>query len=112
LFESLGFNSTIAKRIKGKWKFKSLNYDKLNKFQVSFRRYEYSLGFKTYWVGTKLDFSGNNAAHFYKSIKIQSLNLDIFDFQLTSFTRFDISYFTKLKTTNQTESIKVFMKKF
>lgn len=111
LFESLEFNSTIAKRINGKWKFKSLNYDKLNKFQVSFRRYDYNLEFKTYWVGTKLYFSGNNGAHFYKSIKIQSLNLDIFDLQLTNFTRLDITYFTELKTTNQTESIKAFMKK-
>jgi hypothetical protein len=36
LSESLGFNSTIVKKINGKWKSESLNYDKLNKFQVSF----------------------------------------------------------------------------
>lgn len=59
----------------------------------------------------KVYFSGNNAAHFYKSIKIQPLNLDIFDFQRTSVARFDINYLTELKTTNQTESIKTFMTK-
>jgi len=111
LFELLGFNSTITKKINGKWKSESLNYDKLNKFQVSFRQYDYNPEFKSYWVGTKVYFSGNNAAHFYKSIKIQPLNLDIFDFQRTSLARFDINYLTELKTTNQTESIKTFMTK-
>ena len=111
LFELLGFNSTITKKINGKWKSESLNYDKLNKFQVSFRQYDYNPEFKSYWVGTKVYFSGNNAAHFYKSIKIQPLNLDIFDFQRTSLARFDINYLTELKTTTQTESIKTFMTK-
>ena len=111
LSESLGFNSTIVKNINGKWKSKSLNYDKLNKFQVSFRQYDYNPEFKSYWVGTKVYFSGNNAAHFYSYIKIHSLNLDIFDFQRTSLARFDINYFRELKTTNQTESINIFMKK-
>jgi hypothetical protein len=111
LSESLGFNSTIVKKINSKWKSESLNYDKLNKFQVSFRQYDYNPEFKSYWVGTKVYFSGNNAAHFYSYIKIHSLNLDIFDFQWTSLARFDINYFRELKTTNQTESIKIFMKK-
>ena len=91
LSESLGFNSTIVKKINGKWKSESLNYDKLNKFQVSFRQYDYNPEFKSYWVGTKVYFSGNNAAHFYSYIKIHSLNLDIFDFQRTSLARFDIN---------------------
>lgn len=101
LFELLGFNSTITKKINGKWKSESLNYDKLNKFQVSFRQYDYNPEFKSYWVGTKVYFSGNNAAHFYKSIKIQPLNLDIFDFQRTSLARFYINYLTELKIKNK-----------
>jgi hypothetical protein len=111
LFQSLGFHSTITKKINGKWKSESLNYEKLNKFQVSFRQYDYNPEFKSSWVGTKVYFSGNNAAHFYKFIKIQPLNLDIFDFQRSSLARFDINYFIELKTTNQTESIKTFMTK-
>ena len=30
LFETFGFNSTIVKRINGKWKSESLNYDSQN----------------------------------------------------------------------------------
>ena len=41
LFELLGFNSTITKKINGKWKFEFLNYDKLNKFQVSFSQFSF-----------------------------------------------------------------------
>lgn len=109
LFELLGFNSTITKKINVKWKFEYLNYDKLNKFQVSFRQYDYNPEFKSYWVGTKVYFSSNNAAHFYKFIKIQPLNLDIFDFQRTSLGRLDTNYLKELKTTNQTESPKTFI---
>jgi len=38
LFRAFGFNSTIIKRINGKWKPESLNYDRQNQFQLSFRR--------------------------------------------------------------------------
>jgi len=105
-FEHLASILHYYKKINGKWKSESLNYDRQNQFQASFRQYNYTPEFKSYWVGTKVYFSGNNAAHFYKSIKIQPLNLDIFDFQRTSLARFDINYLTELKTTNQTESIK------
>lgn len=84
------------------WKFESLNYDKLNKFQVFFRQYDYNPEFKSYEVGTKICFSGDNAAYFYKSIKIQPLNLDIFDFQSISLARFNVNCLTELKTSNQT----------
>jgi len=81
LSESLGFNSTIAaKRINDKWKSESWNYHKLNKFQVSFRKYSYNQEFRSYWVGTKVYFSWNNGAHFYSSIKKHTLKFDIFDF--------------------------------
>jgi DNA relaxase NicK len=62
-----------------------LNYDSRNQFQVSFRQHEYDLG-------TKIDFSGNNAAQFYSFIKNHQLNWDIFDLQRTSLSRFNLYY--------------------
>jgi len=67
LFQNFAFNSTIAKIINGKWKSESLNYASQNQFQVSFRQYEYDPEAKSFWVGTKIDFSGKNAAQFYYS---------------------------------------------
>ena len=69
LFRAFGFNSTITKRINGKWKSESLNYHRQNEFQVSFRQHEYDPESKSFWVGTKIDFSGN----FYSSIKTHHL---------------------------------------
>lgn len=113
LFQSLGFNSILKRRNNAEWKSEVLNYDKLNQFQVSFQQYCYNPEFKSYWVGTKVYFSGNNAAHFYKSIRVQPLHLDIFDFQRTSLARFDINYFTNFQKKNETEliNIKTFMEK-
>ena len=71
LFQNLGFNSTIVKIINGKWKSKSLNYTSQNQFQVSFRHQEYDPEVKSFWVGTKIDFSGKNADQFYNLIKEQ-----------------------------------------
>jgi len=107
--EKFGFNSVVKKAKKGN--FECLIDTAENKFQVSFRQYDSNPEFKSYSVGTKVYFSGNNAANFYNSIKRHPLNLDIFDFQRTSLARFDINYLRELKTTNQTESIKIFMKK-
>lgn len=61
LFQTFGFNSTMTKRINGKWKSESFNYHRQNDFQVSFRQHEYDPETKSFWVGTKIDFSGNNA---------------------------------------------------
>ena len=72
---------------------KDLNYDSINKFQVSFRQHEYDPETKSFWVGTKIDFSGNNAAQFYNIIKQQKFDWDIFDLQRTSLSRFDLYYF-------------------
>ena len=86
LFELLGFNSTITKKINGKWKSESLNYDKLNKFQVSFRQYDYNPEFKSYWVGTQVIFSGKGADYFFKLIKTE-----IFDWNLLKFDGHSLS---------------------
>lgn len=47
LFQAFGFNSTITRIIKGKWKSKDLNYNSMNKFQISFRQHEYDCEFYT-----------------------------------------------------------------
>ena len=64
LTESLGFNSIIGKIINGNWKSEFLKYDKLNKFQVSFQQYDSNPEFKSYWVRTKVYFSGNKEVYF------------------------------------------------
>jgi len=62
-FEAFGFNSTLVKRINGKWKPQVLKYDSRNQFQVSFRQYEYDPESKSFWVGSQIHFSGKNAAY-------------------------------------------------
>jgi len=54
-----------------------LNYNSINKFQISFRQHEYDPEIKSFWVGTKIDFSGNNATQFYKIIQQQKFDWDI-----------------------------------
>ena len=36
LFQVIGFSSTVTRIINGKWKSKDLNYNSINKFQISF----------------------------------------------------------------------------
>jgi len=112
LFQAFGFNSTITRIIKGKWKSKDLNYNNINKFQVSFRQHQYDSKIKSFCVGTKIDFSGNNATQFYKIIQQQKFNWDIFDVQRTSLSRFDLNYLRELKTNEQNQDIEIFMEKY
>ena len=52
-----------------------IGYHDLNKkYKVSIRQYT---GSKGYWVGTKVIFSGKDAAHFYKLIKTQKFDWKI-----------------------------------
>jgi len=111
LFRTFGFNSTIIKRINGKWKSESLNYDKLNKFQVSFRQHEYDPEAKSFWVGTKIYFSGKNAAQIYKGIRAQKLDWNIFQPYSLSVSRFDLCYFRETKPTEQKGDLELFMNK-
>jgi len=111
LFETFGFNSTIAKRINGKWKSESLNYDRQNQFQASFRQYEYDPEAKSFWVGTKIYFSGKNAAQIYKGIQTQKFDWNIFDLTKTSLARFDLCYFRETKPIEQKGDFELFMNK-
>jgi hypothetical protein len=111
LFEAFGFNSTIAKRINGKWKSESLNYDSQNQFQVSFRQHQYDPEAKSFWVGTKIYFSGKNAAQIYNIIQTQKFDWNIFDLTKTSLARFDLCYFRETKAIEQKGDLELFMNK-
>ena len=111
LFRAFGFNSTIIKRINGKWKSESLNYDRQNQFQVSFRQHEYDPEAKSFWVGTKINFSGNNAAQFYKLIQSQKLDWNSFQPYRLSLSRFDLCYFRETKPNQQKGDLELFMNK-
>ena len=47
------------------------------RYKVSIRQYT---GSKGYWVGTKIIFSGKDAAYFYKLVKTQRFNWDLLKF--------------------------------
>lgn len=70
----------------------SIKFHGLKKrYKVSIRQYT---GSKGYWVGTKIIFSGKNAAYFYKLIKIQRFDWDLlkFDEHRLSLGRIDLCF--------------------
>ena len=101
LFQNFGFNSTVAKRIKGKWKSESLNYTSQTQFQVSFRQHEYDPELNSFWSGCKINFSGTNADYLYTLIKEGKLDWNIFQLSNLSLSRFDLCYFRERKLTDQ-----------
>ena len=107
LFQNFRFNSTIAKRINGKWKSESLNYASQNQFQVSFRQHEYDPEFNSFWSGCKIDFSGTNADYLYTLIKEGKLDCNIF--KDVSLSRFDIHYFRKSNSVDSNQRVKDFL---
>jgi hypothetical protein len=109
LFQNFGFNSTIAKRINGKWKSESLNYASQNRFQVSFRQHEYDPEAKSFWVGTKISFSGKNAAQIYSYIQRHEFDWTIFNPYKIKLGRFDLCYFRETKPTEQKGDLELFM---
>ena len=64
------------------------------KYKVSIRQYT---GSKGYWVGTKIIFSGKNAAYFYKLIQTQRFDWGLFisskSISLGNSTLINIRYF-------------------
>lgn len=114
LFHNFGFNSTFAKRIDGKWKTKSLLHTSQNQFQVSFRQYQYDPQIKSFWAGTKINFSGENAEQFYKIVQQHKFNWNIFDLDVTTIVRLDICYFRENQSQNtdpNDQKLKRFMEK-
>ena len=118
LFQNLGFNSTIVKIINGKWKSEYLNYARQNRFQVSFRQHEYDPEVKSFWVGTKIDFSGKNADRFYKDIRAQKIswylfktqNLKLAKSKKLTLNRIDLCYSKTKKDIDTTQSFESFLK--
>lgn len=111
LFQHFDFNSIITKKVNGKWKSQGLNNNPRNQFQVSFRQHEYEPESKSFWVGTKIDFSGKNAAQIYKIIQAQNFDWDIFQPYVLSLSRFDLCYFRQTKLTDQRDNLELFMTK-
>ena len=107
LFQNFGFNSTVAKRINGKWKSESLNYASQTQFQVSFRQHEYNPELNSFWSGYKINFSGTNANYLYTLIKQGKLDWDIF--KDVSLSRFDINYFRKSNSVDSNQRVKDFL---
>ena len=60
------------------------------KYKISVGQYR---GFKGYWVGTQIIFSGKDAAHFYKLIKTEKFDWNPlkFDEHSLSLSRIDLS---------------------
>lgn len=110
LFQNFNFNSTIFKKINYKWKSESLNYDSQNQFQVAFWQHEYNPEVKSFWEGTKVHFSGTNAAQIYKIIQTQKFDWKIFQPYKISLSRFDLYYFKEIKIESQVD-LELFMKK-
>jgi hypothetical protein len=70
------------------------------KYKVSIRQYT---GSKGYWVGTKIIFSGKDAAYFYKLIQTQRFDWDLlkFDEHSLSLGRIDVCYDRELNSTDR-----------
>lgn len=110
-FQAFGFNSTIVKRIHGKWKPQVLKYDSRNRFQVSFRQYDYDPESKSFWVGIQIHFSGKNAAYLYSCIKEDRFDWNLLELQRISLGRFDLHYFRKSEARDSNQEIEDFMEK-
>lgn len=66
-------------------------HDLKKKYKVSIRQYT---GSKGYWIGTKIIFSGKNAAYFYKLVKTQRFDWNLLKFNQHSLTlgRIDLCF--------------------
>lgn len=87
-----------------------MNYDSQNQFQVAFWQHEYHPEVKSFWEGTKIHFSGTNAAQIYKIIQAQKFNWNIFQPYKLSLSRFDLCYFKEIKIESQVD-LESFMNK-
>lgn len=72
-------------------KQETLFFNSKNKYQVYFRVYKYS---DIYWDGVKIDFSGNNGNQFYKSIRNNEVNWEMFNYEKNiRLSRIDLCYY-------------------
>jgi hypothetical protein len=61
----LGFNSILAEKIDQKWETIELYTQPTNHCKVEFHQHLYEPKNKKFWVGTKINFTGENANYFY-----------------------------------------------
>ena len=107
LFESFGFNATFTReQLDQRETF--FSSDK-NSYQVVFRHYDYNPKAKSFWEGTKVDFTGENAKHFYNQIKKNQLDWKIFDLTILTLARIDVNYLRQPKIIDINQSIEDFM---
>jgi hypothetical protein len=107
LFESFGFNSTfLRKQLNQRETF--FSSDK-NSYEVIFIHSDYMPKAKNFWEGTKIDFTGKNAEHFYNQIKKNQLDRKIFDLTKLIFARIDLYYLRHTKPGNTNQSVEEFM---
>ena len=112
LFESFGFNSTFISydRTQG-WQEKKIFYMSKNQHKVSFHQFEYNPQIKSFWVGTKIHFSGENGNQVYNQVKKNQFNWGIFDDLNVTLSRMDVCYFRGTKLNDENELIEDFMEK-
>lgn len=106
LFEQLHFNSTFAKGHNGT--ARSWFYLPKNQHQVSFRQLEHDPASKSFWEGTIMHFSGNNAAQFYKIIQAQKFDWNILKSKYFSLGRIDLYYLRESQLTDQESPLERF----
>jgi hypothetical protein len=107
LFESFGFNATF-KREQLDQKETFFSSDK-NSHEVNFVHYDYNPKVKSFWEGTKVNFTGDNAKYFYNQIKNNQLDRNIFDLTKFTFARIDVNSLRESKITDTNQSIEDFM---
>jgi len=112
LFESFGFNSTFISydRTQG-WEEKKIFYMSKNQHKVSFHQFDYNPQIKSFWVGTKIHFSGGNGCQVYNQVKKNQFNWGIFDGLSVTLSRMDVCYFRGTKLNDQNELLEDFMEK-
>jgi len=99
--KKLELNSTF--RESGKRSSQSLISCPANKFNVLFVQ-----TCLKYWSGTKLIFSSENGAHFYKLVQEKKVDWEILKLESLSLSQFDFYYFKKINDSDKS-SVKYFL---
>jgi hypothetical protein len=112
LSESFGFYSTFISydRTQG-WQEKKFFYINESQPKVSFHQFDYNPQIKSFWIGTKIHFSGDNGNQVYNQVKKNLFNWGIFDGLNVTLSRMDVCYFRGTKLNDQNELVEDFMEK-
>ena len=83
-----GFNVTLKEKKNQEWETRKLITYPHNYHTVEFQQHYYQPEKKKFWAGTKINFTGENANHFYLQTHIQKTR---FWNMLSSFTNFNLA---------------------